>query len=156
MSTRRSTVPRKIFGRIRLSQFRSKITKHKSEESREEESTNHRDQRYSQSKVIDSIQSRASRSMNRSFDGEMWQSHLVSQSEDPNEETNQRRSRRMYRKLLRPSRRRTTRTLNTEQLQEKEQLKDEHVRDQSSEHVRYDFDQYNEQEHVRVHERHEH
>ena len=90
MSTRRSTVPRKIFGRIRLSQFQSRLKKNESEESHEEESTNQDDQMYSQSKVIESIQSRASRSMNRSFDREMWQRHVANQSEDADESTNQR------------------------------------------------------------------
>ena len=144
MSTRRSTVPRKIFGRIRLSQFRSKLTKHKSEELHDEKSTNRSDQSYSQSTVTESVQSRASRSMNRSFDREMWHRHVVDQSENPDEVTNQRRSRRMYRKLLRPSRRRTTRTLNTEQFQstKTEHSKDEHVREQSTKNVRSDFNPY--------------
>lgn len=152
MSTRRSTVPRKIFGRIRLSQFRSRLTKNESEESCEEESTNQHDQRYSQSKVIESIQSRASRSMNRSFDREMWQRHVANQSEDADESTNQRRSRRMYRKLFRPSRRRTTRTFNTEQFQTtgKEQSRDD--REQSVENVLSDFTRYEEREYVRGHE----
>ena len=154
MSTRRSTVPRKIFGRIRLSQFRSRLTKNESEESYEEESTNQRDQRFSQSKVIESIQSRSSRSMNRSFDREMWHRHVANQSEDADESTNQRRSRRMYRKLFRPSRRRTTRTFNTEQFQtpRKEQSKDDHGHEQSVENVRSDSTKYEQRQYVRQHE----
>ena len=159
MSTRRSTVPRKIFGRIRLSQFRSRLTKNESEESYEEESTNQRDQRFSQSKVIESIQSRSSRSMNRSFDREMWHRHVANQSEDADEPTNQRRSRRMYRKLFRPSRRRTTRTFNTEQFQtpSKEQSKDDHGHEQSVENVRSHSTKYGERQYVRQseHERSE-
>ena len=152
MSTRRSTVPRKIFGRIRLSQFQSRLKKNESEESHEEESTNQNDQRYSQSKVIESIQSRASRSMNRSFDREMWQRHVVNQSEDADESTNQRRSRRMYRKLFRPSRRRTTRTFNTEQFQtpSKERSKNERGHELSVENVRSEFSRYEECEYVRL------
>jgi len=154
MSTRRSTVPRKIFGRIRLSQFRSRLKTNESEESCENESTNRRDQRYSQSKVIESIQSRSSRSMNRSFDREMWHRHVANQSEDVDESTNQRRSRRMYRKLFRPSRRRTTRTFNTEQFQalSKEQSKDDLGQEKSVENVRSDFTKYKELEYVRIHE----
>ena len=154
MSTRRSTVPRKIFGRIRISQFRSGLKTNESEESCENESTNRRDQRCSQSKVIESIQSRSSRSMNRSFDREMWHRHVANQSEDVDESTNQRRSRRMYRKLFRPSRRRTTRTFNTEQFQapSKEQSKDDLGQEKSVENVRSDFTKYKELEYVRIHE----
>ena len=151
MSTRRSTVPRKIFGRIRLSQFRTRLKKNESEESYEEESTNQRDQRFSQSKVIESIQSRSSKSMNRSFDREMWHRHVANQSEDVDESTNQRRSRRMYRKLFRPSRRRTTRTFNTEQFQTpcKEPSKDDHGHEQSVENVRSHSTKYEERQYVR-------
>jgi hypothetical protein len=96
--------------------------------------------------------------MYRSFDREMWRRHVFDQSEDADEEsTNQRKSRRMYRKLFRPMRKRTTRTLNTEQFHNpcKEHSKDEYDREQSAEGVRSDVKRYTKRsktEHVRIYE----
>ena len=60
----------------------------------------------------------------------------------------------LYRKLFRPSRRRTTRSFNTEQFQtpSKERSKNERGHELSVENVRSDFTRYEEREYVRLHE----